>query len=1297
MFSSFFSLFGGEKRRIAKLIAAARAGDTEKARKLLSKGVDINASEPESGDTPILAAIDKEQWATAQYLLAQKADFTLEDKNGNSPLYLAVSRGDSALGFVKSLLDAGAQVDLGPKIGKNAGATPLHISCAIGANACLEALIASGASVTKPLPDGSTPLHTAAIGGDGVTVDLLFKAGASVTALNNEKRTTLHNCGITGNTKVAEALLHKGLAVDILDSEGATPLLRSALANKVDMARFLIQNGANVAHVMGSGPSVSSPLSVAATNGFVEVVRVLIEAGADPNFTMGGETTILAMTKQAKQNSAAGILMNALKRKKAAEKKLETSPKSSDRSDKSNQSQSINVGESIKKSGSAEKMRASVNELGVICPSLRYDEYEHGKQLSKVFAKARAEWVKSKNDPSSSHYTKACKLIGEGFSFDYQVRSGFSLSLGLNEDNELDRIEGVGEVKNATEAIEAAFKESPVLKSFEIVWVDFRSSSSSLPLQDTESLNHSPEVGAIAFYQIKPNLKFRSPQLLSDFLTGPGKLVNECFAFEIKNEMIETVERDEDGDEYTSSNSTYVGGDIELVVNSLAGKGFRDQLIQKVREFHEHPSMISEDMPEIKRLMILGDEVGVYKKLDDGLPIETKVDGQTLLRLALMMAVTAPNWYGHLELSNTLKQTFPNLEQYRDALKRIALELLDRGANINAIDGSTSIMTMAELLEDPAILHICRARTQSGADADALSLLAAAEMGNVDSLRALVERGARVNKRDLFTGITPLIIASQGSDGEDAPPLTGAELECQLEAVKYLIDQGARLDAKADNGDTAVGNAVRRGNFEIVKMLLDAGAKTNDALPRSQTLVDLAKERGHVDVLKLLQKHADKKIVEPGLNSSDEFVSEPSSSFDNSERSKFVSAVHADDHEMVRKLIGKGVDLLSPDADGIPAFLIPVLAENIEMQRTFLSAGVSANLTTELGGVTALMIASAKGNRALVDILIDAGAELDKLMGSGSPFFTHPKGVDFELSALGCAVDAMHWDLASHLLDRGSKPIFGAMYTDIALTLAKFSPLSLIEKLHATGFSIVMDHQFNLLFAPPVEMHLPQMRSKVVFWAAVNPDPNVLPWVLRNGADPLAGNSLAMTSVIVAAAVGNKDLVKQLLQQGVDATSADCDGDTALSLAIERGHKEIVQILRKHSTALTGAAGKSWTLHQAAGRGLVTAVLDHLDAGVSPNLSDPEGNTPLMLAVKSGSIATIRILFANGASVRSRNKNGQSVWDMAVELNDPRVLVNLREFGAMNPRSKDVDERFSRVELSLGRYSHPFKLVDRNP
>ena len=242
-----------------------------------------------------------------------------------------------------------------------------------------------------------------------------------------------------------------------------------------------------------------------------------------------------------------------------------------------------------------------------------------------------------------------------------------------------------------------------------------------------------------------------------------------------------------------------------------------------------------------------------------------------------------------------------------------------------------------------------------------------------------------------------------------------------------------------------------------------------------------------------------------------------------------------------------------------------------------------------------------------------------------------------------------------------------------------------------------MDHQFLLLFAPPVEMNLPEMRSKVVFWAAVNPDPAVLPWVLEHGGDPMAGNTLAMTPLIVAAAVGNAALVEQLLSGGADMDAEDCDGDTALSLAVERGHMAVVRALRRHSAQALPAGAHPPTLHLAAAEGALGAVLDELDKGASPNLTDADRNTPLMLAAAAGRVGMVRALYALGASVRPRNVHGQSAWDLANKQADVRVRVSLREFGAENPKKHGSSDRIDTFDQFQGRYAHPFKTPQRNP
>ncbi|MCF8168312.1 MAG: ankyrin repeat domain-containing protein, partial [Rhodoferax sp.] len=319
-----FGLFGGDKKRVAEMIAAARTGDTEKVKQLLSKGSDINAPEPESGDTPLLAALDNDQWATAECLLQQRPDLSLEDKNGNSPLYLVVSRGDSALAMVNLLLEAGAQVDQGPKTGDNAGATPLHIVCATGSNDVLESLLRHGASASKQAASGVTPLHSAAIGGDRRTIDLLCNAGADVTALNKDARTPLHNCGITGNAKSATALIQRGAQVDSVDAEGCTALMHAVMKNHVEVAKVLLEHGANPDIIVRTENTSIYPLFIAALHGYDDLVRVLLDKGANVMAKVEGVPSPLDAAKHNGHEVSVKMIAAAIKKKKAAEKDTST-------------------------------------------------------------------------------------------------------------------------------------------------------------------------------------------------------------------------------------------------------------------------------------------------------------------------------------------------------------------------------------------------------------------------------------------------------------------------------------------------------------------------------------------------------------------------------------------------------------------------------------------------------------------------------------------------------------------------------------------------------------------------------------------------------------------------------------------------------------------------------------------------------------------------------------------------------------------------------------------------------------
>ncbi|KAL7956687.1 ankyrin repeat-containing domain protein [Trichoderma compactum] len=72
--------------------------------------------------------------------------------------------------------------------------------------------------------------------------------------------------------------------------------------------------------------------------------------------------------------------------------------------------------------------------------------------------------------------------------------------------------------------------------------------------------------------------------------------------------------------------------------------------------------------------------------------------------------------------------------------------------------------------------------------------------------------------------------------------------------VKLLLDQGANIEAKDDDGDTPLISAIRigNGNAGVVKLLLDRGADVEVEDEYGNTPLQFAKRQGYEDVVKLL-------------------------------------------------------------------------------------------------------------------------------------------------------------------------------------------------------------------------------------------------------------------------------------------------------------------------------------------------------------------------------------------------------------------------------------------------------------
>lgn len=89
-----------------------------------------------------------------------------------------------------------------------------------------------------------------------------------------------------------------------------------------------------------------------------------------------------------------------------------------------------------------------------------------------------------------------------------------------------------------------------------------------------------------------------------------------------------------------------------------------------------------------------------------------------------------------------------------------------------------------------------------------------------------------------------------------------------------------------------------------------------------------------------------------------------------------------------------------------------------------------------------------------------------------------------------------------------------------------------------------------------------QMGRTALLYAATGPFPETVRILLDKGAEPnIVDSGEHFSPLMHAAAEGNLDVVKILLEAGADLTLKDVDGDDATSFARQAGHMEVVKTL----------------------------------------------------------------------------------------------------------------------------------------
>ena len=405
------------------------------------------------------------------------------------------------------------------------------------------------------------------------------------------------------------------------------------------------------------------------------------------------------------------------------------------------------------------------------------------------------------------------------------------------------------------------------------------------------------------------------------------------------------------------------------------------------------------------------------------------------------------------------------------------------------------------------------------------ALFAAIESDNAAMVRLLVEAGADVNAAEGFGGNTPLHEAVEGG---------------KAEIVQILVDAGADIEAEGFMGQTPLSLAAEEGASEIMQILLGQGADNGTPEGEDKQTPAIGSEalftaikKGDVETVRLL--------VEAGadVNAAEGFGG----------NTPLHEAVEEGNAEIVQILVDAGADI---EAEGFMGQTpLGLAAEEGATEIMQILLGQGADNGTPEGedkqspaiGSEALFTAIESGNVTLVNLLVEAGADVNAAEGFGGNTPLHE------------AVEEGNAEIVQILVDAGA---------DIeAEGFMGRTPLSLAAEEGATEIMQILLGQGADNGTPEGEdKQTPVIGSEALFTAVEKGDVETVRLLVEAGTDVNAAEGFGgNTPLHEAVEEGNTEIVQILVDAGADIEAEGFMGRTPLSLAAEEGATEIMRIL----------------------------------------------------------------------------------------------------------------------------------------
>ncbi|XP_065335612.1 serine/threonine-protein phosphatase 6 regulatory ankyrin repeat subunit B-like [Cloeon dipterum] len=463
--------------------------------------------------------------------------------------------------------------------------------------------------------------------------------------------------------------------------------------------------------------------------------------------------------------------------------------------------------------------------------------------------------------------------------------------------------------------------------------------------------------------------------------------------------------------------------------------------------------------------------------------------------------------------------------------------------------------------------------------------------------------------------------------------------------VDYLMTKDIDLEVKTKRGRTCLHLAAGRGDLEALQTWIELGGDFNVVDEKGMTALHIAAENGHLQFVKKFLACATEEVQNQDLGEG--FVGsklkERLNRCDNEGRTALHLAAESGNVDLVELLLENNADLTHADKVGRTALHFAAESGNVDLVEWLLKN--NADLTQmDMKGKNAIHYAIK--NEKMLRFLNKKNGDLLKQRTKYGDTTLH--------LALNLGFNDAQFFTQHLALER-----YRGETEEITLWIIKQVDDTVLNAKNDSGETpllLACQRRFwrvaELLLSRNVEVNVSNRSGKTAMhYAAEYVNLYLLKLLHEKGVDLTLTDNKGKNALHHAAAEGNLSLVKHLLEKGVDLTLRDNQGMNALHHALE--NFEVVLFLHEKNNELLGQrlqngdtalhfALKTWDIDTDTIHWLVE------QCEIDLNVTNSEGETPLMLACMNRRWDVSKILLDKRVDIHVKDKNGRTALHYAV-------------------------------------------------